>query len=98
MNSMRDWRLSFWLIAASVYALYNGFTWGRWQDLALWTRVHASIDVVAGLSMLLGGIVLVAMRSPLRAPVAIGAVASGVLDVSLTAGTLLGTIPCTGQS
>ena len=95
---MRDWRLVFWLIAASVYALFTGFHWGRWQDLALWTRVHASIEVSTGLWMLLGGVFLVAAHSPWRALILITALAPAVLGVSLIAGTLLGTIPCTGGS
>lgn len=95
---MRDWTLPFWLAAAGVYALYTGFTWGRWQDLAIWTRVHVSIDVGTGVSMLLGAAGLLAARSGLRTAALISGSAAALLGVSLIAGALLGTIPCTGGS
>jgi len=96
---MRNWSLPFWLAIAGVYALYTGFTWGRWQDLALWTRVHVSIDVGTGVSMLLGAAgLLLAARSGLRTAALIGGSAAALLGVSLIAGALLGTIPCTGGS
>ena len=50
---MRDRRVPFGLAAWGAYALYSAFTWGKWQDLALWTRVHASINIGTGVSMLL---------------------------------------------
>ncbi|PYT31742.1 MAG: hypothetical protein DMG57_04055 [Acidobacteria bacterium] len=96
---MRDWRLSFWLVVASIYALSNGLgDWDRWQDLAFWTRLHASIDVGTGLSMLLGAIGLMVARGGLRTVVLINAAAPALLGVSLIAGALLGTIPCTGPT
>jgi len=96
---MRDWRVPFWLAVAGIYALYSAFTFGRWQNLTLWTRVHVSIDAGAGLSMLLGaaGLMLVA-RGGLRPVSAVSAFAAALLGVSLIAGALLGTIPCTGGS
>jgi hypothetical protein len=96
---MRDWRLPFGLSVAGAYALYSGFTWGRWQDLALWTRVHASVSVGTGASMLLGAAALLfAARNRLRPAALIGGSAAALLGVSLIAGALLGTIPCTGGS
>jgi len=96
---MRNWSLPFWLAAAGVYALYSPFTWGRWQNLALWARVHVSIDVGTGISMLLGaaGLVLAA-RAGLRAVALLGGSAAALFGVSLIAGALLGTIPCVGGS
>ena len=93
---MAGGRLSFWLIAGSIYALYNGLHWSRWQDLAPWTRVHSLIDVCTGLVMLLGGLALMLVRSPWRPAILSGTLAPAVLGVSLIAGTGLGTIPCTG--
>ena len=96
---MRNWSLPFWLAAAGVYALYSAFTWGRWQDLALWTRVHVSIDVGTGISMLLGAAgLLLAARNGFRTAALLSGSAAAVLGVSLIAGALLGTIPCTGGS
>jgi hypothetical protein len=96
---MRDWSVPFWLAAAGVYALYSASRWGRWQDLALWTRVHASINIGTGISMLLGAAgLLLAARAGLRAAALIGGSAAALLGVSLIAGALLGTIPCTGGS
>jgi hypothetical protein len=95
---MRDWRLPFWLFAGSIYGLSSGFSWGRWEDLALWTRLHASIEVSTGLLMLACGVALAATRSPKRAFILIGALAPALLGISLVGGTWLGTIPCTGGS
>jgi hypothetical protein len=96
---MRDWRLPFWLAVAGVYALYSAFSWGRWPNLALWTRVHASIDVGTGISMLLGAAgLMLAARTGLRTVALISGSAAALLGVSLIAGALLGTIPCTGGS
>ena len=96
---MRDWSLPFWLAIAGVYALYGAFSWGRWQNLALWTRVHVSIDAGTGILMLLGGAgLLLAARSGLRTVVLLSGSAAALLGVSLIAGALLGTIPCTGGS
>jgi hypothetical protein len=96
---MRDWRLPFWLAVAGVYALYTGFSWGKWPNLALWTRVHVSIDVGTGLSMLLGAAgLMLAARSGLRTVALVSGSAAALLGVSLIAGALLGTIPCTGSS
>ena len=93
---MRDWRVSFWLVVASIYALYNGFDWKHWQDLAIWTRLHASVEICTGLSMLLGAVALFVVRSPLRALIRTIALAPAVLGISLILGTWAGTIPCTG--
>ena len=94
---VRDWRLPFWLAVAGVYALSSAFSWGRWQDLALWTRVHVSIDVGTGISMLLGAAgLMLAARSGLRMVALVSGSAAALLGVSLIAGALLGTIPCTG--
>jgi len=96
---MRDWSLPFWLAAAGLYALYSAFTWGRWQNLALRTRVHASIDVATGISMLLGAAgLMLAARGGLRATALLGGSAAALFGVSLIAGALLGTIPCVGGS
>jgi hypothetical protein len=95
---MRDWRVPLWLTVAGAYALYTAFAWGRWQNLALWTRVHASIDVGTGISMLLGAGLLLAARSGWRAAAIFSGAAAALLGVSLIAGALLGTIPCTGAS
>jgi hypothetical protein len=95
---MRDWRIPLWLTVAGVYALYTAFAWGRWQNLALWSRVHASIDVGTGISMLLGAGLLLAARSGWRAAAIFSGAAAALLGVSLIAGALLGTIPCTGAS
>jgi len=94
---MGDLRLPVWLLVAGVYATYSGFAWGRWQNLAQWARLHASVDVATGLVMLLAGIAWLAMRTPIRAIAIIGAWAPAVCGLSLAAGTLLGTIPCTGH-
>jgi len=93
---MRDWRLSFWLIAGSIYALYSGLHWGAWQDLGYWTRVHVTIDVCAGMAMLLGGVILLAQRKPWRGLVLFAAASAALLGVSLIAGGWFGTIPCAG--
>src|SRR5579864_1648278 len=93
---MGEWGISFWLAAAGVFAIYNGLDWGRWQDLALWTRVHASIDLGTGLSMVLGAIGLLVTRRGLRTVALISAAAATLLGASLIAGSLCGTIPCTG--
>jgi len=96
---MRDWSLPFWLAAAGVYALYSAFILGRWQDLALWTRVHVSIDAGTGISMLVGAAgLLLAARGGLRTVALIGGSATALFGVSLIAGALLGTLPCTGGS
>ena len=95
---MRDLRLSLWLLAASVYALYNGFDWGHWRDLALWTRIHASIDVITGLCMLSAGGIWILSHNPWRPLIYVGIAAPSLLGISLIAGTMLGTIPCTGSS
>jgi len=95
---MRDWRLSFWLIAGSIYAVSTGLGWGRWQDLALWTRVHSSIDVATGLCMMLGGVSMILARRYVRSLIVIGAVAPALLGISLIAGTCFSTIPCTAGS
>jgi hypothetical protein len=96
---MGDWRLSFWLAVAGIGAIYNGVgDWGRWQDLAFWTRFHASIDFGTGLSMLLGAIGLMAVRSGARTVAMVSAAAAALLGASLIAGSLLGTIPCTGHT
>ena len=91
--------MPFWLASAGLYALYSAFTWGRWQNLALWTRVHASIDVATGISMLLGAAgLMLAARGGLRTVAVLGASAAALFGVSLIAGALLGTIPCVGGS
>lgn len=96
---VRDWRLPFWLAAAGVYALYSAFSWGRWQNLAQWTRVHAWISAGTGVSMLLAAAgILFAERVGLRAAGLLGATAAALMGVSLIAGVLTGTIPCTGIS
>ncbi|MGC1586072.1 MAG: hypothetical protein WA791_10270 [Rhodomicrobium sp.] len=96
---MRDWRLPFWLAVAGVYALYSAFSWGKWPNLALWTRVHASIDVGTGISMLLGAAgLMLAARTGLRTVALISGSAAALLGVSRIAGALLGTLPCTGGS
>ncbi|HKX00246.1 MAG TPA: hypothetical protein VJN43_21075 [Bryobacteraceae bacterium] len=96
---MGGWGISFWLAAAGVLAICNGAgEWGRWQDLAIWTRVHSSIDFGAGLTMLLGAIGLLVVRKGLRAVVATSAIAPALLGVSLILGALCGTIPCTGPA
>ena len=96
---MRNWSLPFWLAIAGVYALYSAFTWGRWQNLALWTRVHVSIDVGTGISMLLGAAgLMLAARGGLRTVALLSGSAAALFGVSLIAGALLGTIPCTGGS
>ena len=96
---MRDLRVPFWLAAAGIYALWTGFTWGRWGDLALWTRVHVSIDAGTGVCMLLGAAGLIwAAQGGLRPVALISGSAAALLGVSLIAGALLGTIPCTGAS
>ncbi|MGA2131873.1 MAG: hypothetical protein ABSH50_06250 [Bryobacteraceae bacterium] len=95
---MADRSLSFWLIAGSIFALYNGLRLGRWQDLASWTRFHVTIELVAGACLLLAGIVLLVAQSPGRPLIVVSTLALAVLGVNLIAGTLLGTIPCTGGS
>ncbi len=96
---MGDWRVSFWLAVAGFFGIYNGVDdWGRWHDLAFWTRFHDSIDLGSGLSMLLGAIGLMVVRSGSRTLVLISAAAAALLGASLIAGALLGTIPCTGHT
>jgi hypothetical protein len=93
------WQLSFWLIAGGLYALVNGFgNWDRWEDLAFWTRFHASINVSTGISMLLGAIGIMVVHARLRWIVLISAAAAAVLGTSLIGGALLGTIPCDGPT
>ncbi len=42
---MPKWRSSFWLGAASIYAISAGAAYAkRWEDLAFWTRA-ASLDL-----------------------------------------------------
>ncbi len=94
---MRDWSVPLWLAAAGAYAVYSALTWGRWQDLAMWTRVHVSINIGAGIAMLLGAAgLMLAARGGLRAAAVISGSASALFGASLIAGALLGTIPCTG--
>ena len=95
---MRDWRIAVWLLAGSIYGLYNGLHWSRWQDLALWTRVHASIQGVTGVVMLLGAVAWLGAPGSWRPLILISAAAPAVLGLSLIAGTLSGTLPCTGAT
>lgn len=94
-----DWSVPIWLTVAGIYALFTGLTFGPWRNLALWTRVHVSIDIATGVAMLLGALALFLTSRGVLRPLAIASgCAAAALGVSLIAGALLGTIPCTGAS
>jgi hypothetical protein len=95
---MTYWRLSFWLIVAGIYGIATALGWGRWEDLAFWTRAHASVELSTGLSMLLGAIGLLVFGTRSRWVVLVCAAAPALLGASLIGGSLLGGIPCTGPT
>ncbi len=64
---MPEWRSSFWLGAASIYAVSVGAAYGKhWDNLAFWTRAHASLDLCTGFWMLVGALALILVRTGVR--------------------------------
>ncbi len=87
------------MVLGGVYACYTALSFGRWGNLARWTRLHYSIDLATGVAMVVGALVLfLASHGSFRAAAVLGGSAAGVLGLSLIAGALLGTIPCSGAS
>jgi hypothetical protein len=99
-SKVRQFNLTFWMIALGLLAVYAGGMdiVHRWSALVFGARLCDMLIAASGVTLLVAGAWRIATRAMRRASYSIAAAGAGGFSATLFLGVWLGAIPCSGTS